>query len=199
MHDGVVEVGVEGQPQGRDLGDPQLLQGGLELGHDHLHALGVGLVGGLLLQGPLQVVEDRQEFLHRVGLGGGPGVLLFLLAPLAVVVIFRQQTQVFVLLLPDGGLHQLFRAGLFGGLGFGLRGLLGLRLLALLLPDLVQQDLRLFVVIGFLLAHICVCLLWLELCYMGLLPKVYGSSSPPSPPGGGISPLPNILDRPSAK
>ena len=77
-------------------------------------------------------------------------MFLFLLAPLAVVVILGQQAQVFVLLLPGGGLDGLLH-------GFGLGGVLFFRLrLLLALVDLVEQDLRLFggvLTLVILLAH----------------------------------------------
>src|SRR5699024_8810907 len=65
---------------------------------DHLHAL---LMGGIFVaslgHGPLQIIVNGQEFLDRVDLGVGVDLLLFLGRALAVVVVFRGQTQTLVL------------------------------------------------------------------------------------------------------
>ena len=96
MHDGVVLVGIKGLAQAIDLLHTQLFQGGVELGHDHLHALAVGLVLGALLQGPLQVVIHRQELLHGVGFDFAVEIVLFLLAAASEVVILGANAQVLV-------------------------------------------------------------------------------------------------------
>src|SRR5699024_7525690 len=97
MHHGIVAVGVEGLAQSGNQLHTQATEGILKTLHGHLHALGVGLVGGLLLQSPLQVIVHRQEGGHGLGLGIGPGALLFLGGALAVVVVLGGQAQVFLL------------------------------------------------------------------------------------------------------
>ena len=49
------------------LRDAHAAQDILELRHNHLHALAVGLVGGALLQRAGEVVVHGQELRHRVG------------------------------------------------------------------------------------------------------------------------------------
>ena len=169
-----MDIGVKGFALGGNLLHPQLFQHSLELGHGHLHALGIGLVGGLLLQRPLQIVIHREQFLDGVRPGGGPGVFLFLLASLAVVVVLRQQPEVFVFLLPQGLLEGFLLAGFLlflRGFGHFLRGLL-----LGFLGDLI--------LIVIFLAH-------------GMWYPPHSSGSLPA--GGGISPLPNMRERPSAK
>ena len=63
VHHCVMDIGVKGFALGGNLLHPQLFQHSLELGHGHLHALGIGLVGGLLLQRPLQIVIHRSSSL----------------------------------------------------------------------------------------------------------------------------------------
>ena len=135
VHDSVVEIGVEGLAQGWDLGDAQLGEDLLELVHRHLHPLFEGGVGGVLLQGPLQVVIDGEERLDGIRLGAGPEALLLLGGALAVVVIFGGQAE--ELLLGD---RQLLGRGsglLRGGLRLGAGGI-GLYLIR---PVLFLQDL----------------------------------------------------------
>ena len=114
MHDRVVERRIEGPAQGFDLLHAQLLHRRVELGHDHLDALAVGLVLGGLLQRPDEVVVHRQELQKRVGLDVGVQAVLLALAALAVVVILGQQSQICVRLGLRGlGLFVLLRRGLF--------------------------------------------------------------------------------------
>ena len=148
MHDRIVQGGVKGFSQGVDLGDAQLLQHGLELVHGHLHALLIGLVGGLLLQGPLQVVVHREEGHGRVGLRLAPDGLLLLGGAPAVVVVLGGQAEEFVLLLG----HLIFQ-----GLQLSQQGIGGLRLalagLGLLGRGLLRSFLRLLLGLGRDLLH----------------------------------------------
>ena len=123
MHDGVVEVGIEGLAQGGNLRDAQLSQDLPELSHGHLYALFEGLVGGLLLQGPFQIVVDGKEGGEGVGLGVGVDALLFLLAALAEVVVLGGQPEVLLLLGRQGSFQmlQLLRQRVLGSGGGLLR------------------------------------------------------------------------------
>ena len=87
MHHSVVKIGIKGLAQGWDLFNAQLGQDILELGHGHLHALFIGLVRGLLLKGPLQIVIHRKEGQRGLRLGVRPSGFLLFLAAAAVVVI----------------------------------------------------------------------------------------------------------------
>ena len=110
VHDRVVESGVKLLAQALNLGDAQLLHGGVELGHNHLHTTAVGLVLGGLVQGPNQIVIHRQELFQGLGLDVGIETVLFLLAALAEIVILGAETQVLVV-----------QGGILGrGVGFGL-------------------------------------------------------------------------------
>ena len=97
MHHRVMEGGVKLLAQAFDLGDTQLLHGGVELGHDHLHAPAVGLVLGGLVQGPDQIVVHRQELLQGLGLDVGIEAVLLLLAAFTEIVILGAEAQVLVI------------------------------------------------------------------------------------------------------
>ncbi len=124
MHYGIVERGVELLAEGFYLSDAHAGEDVPELGHYHLDALAVGLVAGGLLQGPRQVVVDGQELRHRVGAHVLIYALALLGAALAVVVVFGEQAEVFVLF----GLEQGLRGGLGGFFRLLFRRLFGLRL-----------------------------------------------------------------------
>ena len=106
--------------------DAQLFHHGDELVHRHLHALLKGGILRFLGQRPLEIVVHREEFLHGLGSDLGIEVVFFLLAALAVVVVFCGQPQVAVMLLGQR-LLRLFKLGRFlllGGLGLFFLGLL---------------------------------------------------------------------------
>ena len=90
-----------------NLRDAQFLQRGAELRHDHLDAFLVGFILGVLFQGALQIIVDRQELCHGVGLDVAVERILFLLTALAEVVVLRADAQELVvevgLLLFKGG------------------------------------------------------------------------------------------------
>ena len=133
MHDGVVEIGVKGLAFRAAGGDTGLGEDIPELLEDHFDPL----AGFLRLGGPLQIVQHREDGRHSVHLSVQIGAVLFLLGPLAEVVVLCQETLVALVLL--GALVfqlfdlflQSFQPALFasgflvllglGGLGGGLR------------------------------------------------------------------------------
>ena len=66
------------------------------------------------MQGPLEVIIDGKELLHRIGNGILIDAVLFALRALAEVVIFCSQPQKLIVLLRLRGLGLLQRIGLFG-------------------------------------------------------------------------------------
>ena len=141
MHDGVVQLGIEGLAHLAEGLDAQAFHDGDQAVHGHFHALLVGLVGGFLIQGPLQVVEHRQELAHGLGLDVGVEIVALLLAALAEIVVLGGQPQVAVMLggqlgfqlfhgirlgrLLLGGFVRRRGLGRFRSGGLGLRGRLG--------------------------------------------------------------------------
>ena len=70
-----------------------------QLVHRHFHALFVRLIGGFLRERTLEIVIDRKELADRLGLDDRVQIVLFLLAALAEVIVFRRQTKVSVVFL----------------------------------------------------------------------------------------------------
>ena len=99
MHHGVVQRGVECLAGFTERRHAELFEDAGELRHRHLHALFERLIGGLLGEGPFQIVVDRQKFFYRLGFDLGVEIVFFLLAAFAEVVIFRGQPQIIVMLL----------------------------------------------------------------------------------------------------
>ena len=126
---------IEGLILRGNLRHAELFEHGGKLLADHLHALPVGVAFFKLLRAALEIVEHVEKRLDGVGLGVGVGVFLLAGRALAVVVVFRGQTQILVIDVGDELgqslhlLHLLFRHGegrlLLGGSG----GLLRLNLL----------------------------------------------------------------------
>ena len=88
-----MEIRIKGLAQGGNLSDAQLGKDLLQLVHRHLHPFFVGFVGGVLLQGPLQVIIDGKKRGGGIRLGVVPDGLLLLGGPLSVVVVLRGQAE----------------------------------------------------------------------------------------------------------
>ena len=114
MHHGIVALRIEGLARFAEGLDAQRVEDLDKLCQGHLHALFIGLVCGLVMQGPLEVIIDGKELLHRIGNGILIDAVLFALRALAEVVILRSQPQKLIVLLRLRGLGLLQRIGLFG-------------------------------------------------------------------------------------
>ena len=215
VHHRIMHRRIELLTQALDFRDPQLLQCGAELRHDHLDAFLVGLVFRVLFQGALQIVIDRQELGHGVGLDVAVERILFLLAAFAEVVILRTDPQELVvevgLLFFESGDLFLFFGGLSAESPFFL--LLGI--------------LSFFSLRGFRVGSLfdgafllCACR-WLFGCFLfrsrifhGILfrrhvfllfivhrslSSLFFNISLLCIPSGGVSPLPKRLERPAAR
>ena len=116
MHHCVMQQRIKGLPQGGNLLNAQLFQNCLELLHGHQNTLGIGLVNGLLTEGPGKIVVYRKK--RRCGLrfSGIPGMFPLPLTALAVVVILRQQPNVLLLLSQESCINAFRgRQGLLDG------------------------------------------------------------------------------------
>ena len=114
VHHGIVALRIEGLARFAEGLDAQRVEDLDKLCQGHLHALFIGLVCGLVMQGPLEVIIDGKELLHRIGNGILIDAVLFALRALAEVVIFCSQPQKLIVLLRLCGLGLLQRIGLFG-------------------------------------------------------------------------------------
>ena len=114
VHHGIVALRIEGLARFAEGLDTQRVEDLDKLCQGHLHALFIGLVCGLVMQGPLEVIIDGKELLHRIGNGILIDAVLFALRALAEVVIFCSQPQKLIVLLRLRGLGLLQRIGLFG-------------------------------------------------------------------------------------
>ena len=114
VHHGIVALRIEGLTRFAEGLDTQRVEDLDKLCQGHLHALFIGLVCGLVMQGPLEVIIDGKELLHRIGNGILIDAVLFALRALAEVVIFCSQPQKLIVLLRLRGLGLLQRIGLFG-------------------------------------------------------------------------------------
>ena len=114
MHHGIVALRIEGLARFAEGLDAQRVEDLDKLCQGHLHALFIGLVCGLVMQGPLEVIIDGKELFHRIGNGILIDAVLFALRALAEVVIFCSQPQKLIVLLRLRGLGLLQRIGLFG-------------------------------------------------------------------------------------
>lgn len=110
----LVALRIEGLARFAEGLDAQRVEDLDKLCQGHLHALFIGLVCGLVMQGPLEVIIDGKELLHRIGNGILIDAVLFALRALAEVVIFCSQPQKLIVLLRLRGLGLLQRIGLFG-------------------------------------------------------------------------------------
>ena len=107
VHHGVVALRIEGLARFAEGLDTQRVEDLDKLCQGHLHALFIGLVCGLVMQGPLEVIIDGKELLHRIGNGILIDAVLFALRALAEVVIFCSQPQKLIVLLRLRGLGLL--------------------------------------------------------------------------------------------
>ena len=114
VHHGIVALRIEGLARFAEGLDAQRVEDLDKLCQGHLHALFIGLVCGLVMQGPLEVIIDGKELLHRIGNGILIDAVLFALRALAEVVIFCSQPQKLIVLLRLRGLALLQRIGLVG-------------------------------------------------------------------------------------
>ena len=114
VHHGIVALRIEGLARFAEGLDAQRVEDLDKLCQGHLHALFIGLICGLVMQGPLEVIIDGKELLHRIGNGILIDAVLFALRALAEVVILRSQPQKLIVLLRLRGLGLLQRIGLFG-------------------------------------------------------------------------------------
>lgn len=114
VHHGIVALRIEGLARFAEGLNAQRVEDLDKLCQGHLHALFIGLVCGLVMQGPLEVIIDGKELLHRIGNGILIDAVLFALRALAEVVIFCSQPQKLIVLLRLRGLGLLQRIGLFG-------------------------------------------------------------------------------------
>ena len=143
MHHGIVLLRIEGLALRLNAGDAQLLQHCQKLPADQLHALPMGVALGELGKATLQIIQHPQKLLDGIRLGVGVDVFLFLGGALAVVIVFRRQTQILVAGIADHFSQLLHLLHLLTGDGKGLllgglfrsllrfRGGVGLRLLLL--------------------------------------------------------------------
>ena len=152
MHHGIVLLRIEGLALCLDAGDTQLLQHCQKLPTDQLHALTVGVSLVKLGKATLQVIQHPQKLLDGVRLGIGVGIFLFLGGALAVVVVFRRQTQILVAGIADH-LGQLLHLLTGDGKGLLLDGLF--RSLLRFRSGIGLRLLLLRGVLLFLLAHDC--------------------------------------------
>ena len=125
VHDGVVAVGVKRLADGFNRRHTELIERGVVLVHDALKPLAGGVIGRCLRQGAGQTVVHRQELLERVAADVRVDRFALAGAAAAVVVIFGEQAEVFVLFRREIGLDLFFRLFLFLGL-FGFLGGFGL-------------------------------------------------------------------------
>ena len=87
---------VKGLTLGRDLRDAHFLQNFPKLLGDQLHPFFIFLVGAGLLQSKVQIVQHRQQQSRRHSLSVAKNALPLLLRALAVIIIFGQRPQIFV-------------------------------------------------------------------------------------------------------
>ena len=133
VHDRVMKLRVKDLACRAEAYDTQLFHDGDELVHRHLDALFKRGILRLLRQRPLEIVVHGKELLDRLRTDVGIEAFLFLLAALAVVVVFGGQPQIAVMLLCQRllrlfklacllllGFLGLFFLGLLRGFGFGL-------------------------------------------------------------------------------
>ena len=133
VHDRVMKLRVKDLACRAEAHDAQLFHDGDELVHRHLDALFKRGILRLLRQRPLEIVIHGKEFFDRLRADVGVEAFLFLLAALAVVVVFGGQPQIAVMLLRQRllrlfklacllllGFLGLFFLGLLRGFGFGL-------------------------------------------------------------------------------
>ena len=222
MHHRIVQRRVKLLSQALDLRHAQLFHRTVELVHDHLDALAVGLVLGSLLQGPFEVVVNRQELRQRIRLDIVVQGFPFLLAAPAEVVVFRADPQVpvvqlgvFLLQLFDlfflcRGLAEavfLLLAAVFGVLGILrlgvlLRALLCGRLFGLLRRRFGFRCLCLFFFAGGLFrSGLCFLLRQVRLLFFvhSSLSSLFLIISLLCRPSGGASPLPSLRESPAAR
>ena len=83
VHHGIVALRIEGLARFAEGLDTQRVEDLDKLCQGHLHALFIGLVCGLVMQGPLEVIIDGKELLHRIGNGILIDAVLFALRALA--------------------------------------------------------------------------------------------------------------------
>ena len=141
VHDGIVQVGVEGVAGLAEGFHAHPLEVFLKAGLDHPDAGDIAFIGTGGLQRSLQVIQKGQQLLQGIGHRVGVDVIPFLLGAAAVVIVLGHQAQVSILQLLLFGLTPLQRLGflalfllrllVLGGLFLGGRfgGLLGHQLL----------------------------------------------------------------------